>query len=101
MRPVLGSGRSHGRAPCRGMQAQQGERDPLHINRPASALSTAIFGMFAVLLVKAAVLAFALVAYYALDGQVHALVFAPVAFVTSAMALYTLRVTATGLRSVL
>jgi len=47
------------------------------------------------------VLAFALVAYYALDGRVHALVFAPVAFVTSAMALYTLRVTATGLRSVL
>ena len=73
----------------------------MHINRPASALSTAVFGLSALLLVKGAVLAFALVVYYALDGQVHALVFAPVAFLTSAMALYTLRVTATGLRSVL
>jgi hypothetical protein len=57
--------------------------------------------MFALLLVKGVVLAFALVVHYALDGQAHALVFAPVAFVTSVMALYTLRVTATGLRSVL
>ncbi len=73
----------------------------VRLNGPASALSTALHGMFGVLFVKGAVLAFALVAHLALDGQLAAIAFVPVGVVTSAMALYTLRSTAAGLLSVM
>ena len=73
----------------------------MHMGRGSSALRTAIFALFGVFMVKGAVLAFAAAGSYATRGEVGAVMLLPAGVLLSAMALYSLRETATGLRSVL
>jgi len=73
----------------------------MHMGRPTSALRTAVFGLFGIFMVKGAVLAFAAAGAYATRGEVGAVMMLPVGVLLSAMAIYTVRETASGLRSVL
>jgi hypothetical protein len=73
----------------------------MHMGRPTSALRTAVFGLFGIFMVKGAVLAFAVAGAYATRGEVGAVMMLPVGVLLSAMAIYSVRETASGLRSVL
>ena len=73
----------------------------MHPARRSSALRTAVFALFGIFMVKGAVLAFASVGHYATQGEIGSLMLLPIGVLLSAMALYTVREAATGLRSVL
>ncbi len=73
----------------------------MHMGRHSSALRTAVFGLFGILMIKGAVMAFAVTGRYATQGELGAVMLLPIGVALSAMALYSLRETATGLRSVL
>lgn len=73
----------------------------MHMGRSTSALRTAVFGLFGLFMVKGAVLAFAVAGTYATRGEISAVMLLPVGVLLSAMAIYSVRETASGLRSVL
>ena len=73
----------------------------MHPGRHSSALRTAVFGLFGLFMVKGAVLAFAATGTFATRGEPGAVLLLPAGVALSAMAIYSLRETAAGLRSVL
>ena len=73
----------------------------MHMGRSSSALRTAVCALFAIFMVKAAVLAFAIASTYATRGEIGAVMLVPMAVLLSTMAIYSVREAAFGLRSAL
>jgi hypothetical protein len=73
----------------------------MHMGQGSSALRTAIFALFGIFMVKGAVLAFAATGSYATQDELGAVMLLPASVLLSAMALYSLRETPSGMRSVL